>query len=308
MKKCKKLCFLILASSLFLGACNTGKTEDSSYHTEIILTESSEENTEELSTETLSTPETLTFVDAWGEWYYDVPILSDAEKHNYNWDCLSNDGQTISYTGDTNYTYRLGIDVSKYQEYVNWEKVKADGYEFVIIRLGFRGYGKEGSIHLDEKFHQHIKGAQAAGLDVGVYFFSQAVNEEEALEEAQFVLDTLEGYDLQMPIVYDPELIRDASARTDNVTGEQFTKNAITFCEAIADAGYTPMIYSNMVWEAFLFDMTALENYDFWYADYEKIPQTPYDFSMWQYTESGHVNGISGKVDLNIQFFPTNEE
>ena len=106
------------------------------------------------------------------------------------------------------------------------------------------------------------------------------------------------------PIVYDPELIRDQPARTNDVSGEQFTKNTIVFCEAIKAAGYEPMIYSNMVWEAFYFDMTQLQDYPIWYADYELVPQTPYDFSFWQYSEKGHVDGIEGTVDLNVWFCP----
>ena len=105
-------------------------------------------------------------------------------------------------------------------------KVKADGYEFAFIRIGFRGYGKEGIIKTDKMFHENIKKAQAAGLDVGVYFFAQAISEEEAIEEANFVLEQLNGYELQMPVVYDPESILHSDARTNPVTGvgNSFTK------------------------------------------------------------------------------------
>ena len=184
------------------------------------------------------------------------------------------------------------------------EKVKNAGYDFAIIRIGYRGYGSSGVLKEDTAFAKHIEGAQKAGMDVGVYFFAQAINEQEALEEANFVLDSLKEYELQLPVVYDPELIRNEDARTNNVSGEQFTKNTIAFCNAIKDAGFEPMIYSNMFWEAFLFDMTQLQDYPIWYADYETIPQTPYDFTMWQYSEKGIVDGIEGNVDLNIWFCP----
>ena len=174
----------------------------------------------------------------------------------------------------------------------------------MFIRIGYRGYGSSGVLKLDNMFYQNIKGAQKAGLDVGVYFFAQAINEQEALEEAQFVLDALKGYELQLPVVYDPEHIRDDDARTDNVSGEQFTKNTIAFCNAIKEAGFEPMIYSNMVWEAFYFDMIQLQDYPIWYADYELVPQTPYDFTFWQYSEKGSVDGIEGIVDLNVWFCP----
>ena len=108
-------------------------------------------------------------------------------------------------------------------------------------------------------------------------------------------------------MVYDPELIRDDVARTDEVTGEQFTANTIAFCEKIKEAGYQPMIYSNMVWESELFDLKQLEDYPIWYADYEPVPQTPYHFQMWQYTEKGTVDGITGIVDRNVWFVPVEE-
>jgi len=260
-------------------------------------------STESVPVETEKEPEILRFVDVKGNWY-ETEILEDAKKHPYNWNYLTNDENGISYVGDENYTIRKGIDVSKWQGRIDWKQVKEAGYEFAILRLGYRGYGPEGSLEIDSTFHYNIQNARKYGIDLGVYFFSQAINETEALEEANFVLNALEDYQLQMPIVYDPELISDDEARTDNVTGEQFTKNTIVFCEAIKEAGYTPMVYSNMIWEATLFDMLELQDYDFWYADYEATPQTPYDFSIWQYSETGSVPGIEGNVDLNIQFIP----
>ena len=197
-----------------------------------------------------------------------------------------------------------GVDVSEHQGYVDWQALKDSGFEFAFIRLGYRGYGQEGRICLDREFHRNIQNAQAVGFDVGVYFFAQAVNEEEALEEANFVLQNLEGYTLQLPVVYDPESILDDEARTDNVSGEQFTKNTEVFCSAVADAGYDPMIYANMLWEAFELDLEALSEYPLWYADYEPAPQTPYHFRFWQYTNQGQVPGITGNTDLNIEMVP----
>ncbi len=308
MKKC-----LAVLLGLYLVACmgcNLGSAEDTTKADEPKPTsiEDSqpskepvkEDEPEAIITETPKPEEPFRFVDAHGNWY-ETTINPNLNLHNYNWEYLTNDNSGISYE-DQNYRIRKGIDVSHHQGDIDWDKVKASGYEFVIIRIGYRGYGQTGSLNQDRTFYTNIQEAQAVGLDVGVYFFAQAINEEEALEEANFVLDMLEGYSLQLPITYDPELIRDDEARTDNVTGEQFTKNTIVFCERIKDAGYEPMIYSNMVWEAELFDMEQLQEYPFWYADYEKIPQTPYDFSFWQYTETGKVDGIEGNVDLNIQF------
>lgn len=296
---------LLLTITLFLSlnACNRTSDTIELINTEKNMTSDTTSDTESQNTELVTSdiPQSLRFVDAWGEWH-ETEIIPSVKKHPYNWDYLTNDENGISYEGDENFRIRHGIDVSKWQGTINWEKVKAAGYDFVIIRMGYRGYGEAGGMAVDEMFYQNIEGAQAAGMDVGVYFFAQAINEKEALEEAEFVLDALEGYTLQLPVVYDPELIRDQPARTNDVTGEQFTKNTIVFCEAMKEAGFEPMVYSNMVWEAFLFDMTQLQEYPFWYADYESIPQTPYDFKIWQYSETGKVDGISGNADLNIMF------
>ncbi len=245
-------------------------------------------------------PYSFKFVDAFGE-EYETTIQVDFPKTNYINDMFGFENGKTLYEDDTYYT-RHGIDVSGYQGKINWDKVKASGVEFAILRLGFRGYGQSGTLNLDKRFADNISGACAAGLDIGVYIFSQAINEEEAIEEAEFVLKNIEGYELTMPIVYDPESILDDVARTDNVTAEQFTKNTIAFCERIKEAGFRPMVYSNMLWEAFNLDMEKLNQYSFWYADYEKLPQTPYAYEMWQYSSEGNVDGVSGPVDLDIQF------
>ncbi len=198
------------------------------------------------------------------------------------------------------YVCRQGIDVSYHQGSIDWTKVKQAGYDFVILRIGFRGYGKEGKVREDPNFYDYLEGAHNAGLDVGVYFFSQAVNAEEALFEAEFVLKMLEGKSLELPVVYDPESILDDVARTDNVTPEQFTENTLVFCKRISEAGLEPMIYCNMLWEAFELDLEKLSEFRIWYADYEKIPQTPYHFVMWQYSNEGSVPGIQGNCDLDV--------
>ena len=289
--------YLLVLPILFtflLSACNK--------NTNATNIQEGNESSSTIESETESTDTPFRFVDALGEWH-ETTIYSDAKKHSYNWDYLINDSSGISYN-DSKYTIRKGIDVSYYQSNIDWDKVKNAGYDFAIIRIGYRGYGSSGVLKADTAFIKHIEGAQKAGIDVGVYFFAQAISEQEALEEANFVLEALKGYELQLPVVYDPELIRNEDARTNNVSGEQFTKNTIVFCNAIKDAGFEPMVYSNMFWEAFLFDMTQLQDYPIWYADYETIPQTPYDFTMWQYSEKGIVDGIEGNVDLNIWFCP----
>lgn len=244
-------------------------------------------------------PTMLEFVDVHGE-IHQMEVNSNVAPNLYDNQGFLHNGNRMSYGGE-DYSYRLGIDVSHYQGEIDWQKVKAAGIEFVFVRLGYRGYGQEGVLKLDTNFEKNMKGARAAGLDVGVYFFAQAVNETEAVEEAEFVLEHLMEYDLQMPIVYDPESILHEEARTDNVTEEQFTKNTKAFCETIEKSGYDAMIYCNMTWQAFKLDLEELEEYPIWYADYEKYPQTPYHFDIWQYSNEGSVDGIQGNVDLNIQ-------
>lgn len=213
-----------------------------------------------ISGETAEQPEILDFVDVYGK-EYQVEINPDIEKHTYDMEKFEYDGDRLSYTDEDMYNYRLGVDVSKHQGTVDWEKVKEKGYEVAIIRVGYRGYGEEGLVCLDEKFHENIQGAQAAGLDVGVYFFAQAINEEEAREETAFVLENIEEYELQLPVVYDPESILDDKARTDDMSGEQFTVNTVEFCRIIKKADYQPMIYSNMLWEAYELDLEQLSEY-----------------------------------------------
>lgn len=244
----------------------------------------------------------LHFVDAHGQWY-DTEIRDDIAKNTYDWSKLSRSGNDITYEGDPNYHIEKGVDVSHYQGDIDWEKVKAAGWDFAILRMAYRGYGQEGKLCLDSKIFDNLEGAQKAGIRTGVYVFSQAVNEEEAEEEADIVIENLKDYTLDLPVVFDPEIIyQNDEARTSQVSGEQFTANAIAFCDKIAQAGYQPMIYSNMYWEAFLFDLGKLADYPIWYADYEDVPQTPYAFEYWQYTEKGAVDGIDGSVDLDVRF------
>lgn len=253
-------------------------------------------------------PQTITFVDAFGE-AYEAPYHPNWPRQDYDKNAFAHDGEQLFYQGDDAYTSRLGIDVSYHQRAIDFQQVKEAGYEFVILRLGYRGYGSAGNICEDERFAEYVRGAQAAGLDIGVYFFSQAINEAEAVEEAEFCLQQLNRVGLTpdaltMPVVYDPESILDDEARTDHVTGEQFTANSVAFCERIQEAGYEPMIYANMKWEAFLLDLSELEAYPFWYADYEPIPQTPYAFTMWQYSNTASVPGVNGACDVDIQLIP----
>lgn len=243
-----------------------------------------------------------TFVDVLGN-SYEAVLRKDVPKTTVEKSRMIEKNGYKYYTDEEgNIISSIGVDVSKYQNEIDWEQVKASGIDFAIVRVGYRGYGEEGTLVEDELFRTHIEGALNAGLGVGVYFFSQAVNEEETLEEAQFVLDRIKDYDITYPVVFDTEEIKDAEARTDHLDKKQFTENCVTFCEAVKEAGYHPMIYANMKWMAFTLDLRKLTSYDKWYADYEPFPQCPYEFAMWQYTEKGQVPGFGSNVDLNVYF------
>ena len=195
------------------------------------------------------------------------------------------------------------MDVSEFQgEDTDWQQVKESGIDFVIVRLGYRAYGESGVLVLDDMFDQNVQGALSAGLEVGVYFFSQATTLSETVEEADFVLEHIRQYDITAPVVFDTEEIKGDEARTDSNTREDFTNYCKVFCDSIKAEGYDAMIYANMKWMAFTLKMEELTEYDFWYADYHEEPQCPYAFKMWQYSETGEVPGITGHVDLDLWF------
>lgn len=248
---------------------------------------------------------TYEFVDVLGE-QYEAELLEDVPACTWDMERISEkDGFKQYLDKEGNVISRLGIDVSEYQPQVSWQQVKEAGIDYVMVRLGYRGYGEAGTLVEDPMFRSHMEGAVAVGLDVGVYFFSQAVNEQEVLEEVQFVLDRIAKYKITCPVVFDTEGIKFDTARTDNLTAKEFTDNCITFCDTVKEAGYDTMIYANMKWMAFTLELSRLTEYDKWYADYEPLPQCPYEFAMWQYTETGAVAGIEGNVDLNV-WFPEN--
>ena len=197
---------------------------------------------------------------------------------------------------------RYGMDISSYQPNTDWERAAADGIDFVMLRVGYRGYGQGGTMNLDKSFHDNIRGALAAGLDVGVYFFSQAVNVREAVEEAEFLLREIRDYEITWPVVYDWEYIGVQPARTDNVSTATLCDAANTFCAMVAEAGYTPMIYFNAHVGYTKYDLSKIMQYDFWLAEYRTAPEFYYDFQLWQYTSSGSVDGVEGKVDMDISF------
>lgn len=204
----------------------------------------------------------------------------------------------IRYCGDT--PAHVGVDVSSHQQDIDWQAVAAAGVEFAMIRVGYRGY-TEGEIQPDAYFEQNIRLAQEAGLDVGVYFFSQAINADEALEEAQFVLDALEGHSLQYPVIFDWEDI-EAEARTDGMDSVTLTACAVAFCKRVELNGYRAGVYFNQRFGFEEFDLRDLQDYELWLAEYALSPSFPYHFDVWQYANDGMLSGVDGPVDLNLAF------
>ena len=206
-----------------------------------------------------------------------------------------------------NATEFKGIDVSRYQKDTNWQAVKNSGIDFTMIRVGFRGYGTDGTLNVDSLFKQNISGALSNGIDCGIYFFSQAVNYDEGVQEAKWTLDQIRGYNITYPIAIDTEESSspDKTGRADNISKEDRTAAIKGFCETIRNAGYKPMIYASKYWLKDKLNISDLQGYDVWLAHYVSgAPNNKSDYdgpyTMWQYTSSGSVNGINGEVDMNI--------
>lgn len=240
--------------------------------------------------------------------YYFVPInrelkQSQLVQENVN---LLESGEIQYMSGDQVISHK-GIDVSRHQGNIDWAKVAQDGVEFAFIRVAYRGYGT-GKMEEDSFFDQNVQGAQAAGIKTGVYIYSQAITEEEVLEEANLVLQKVAPYQLECPIVFDVELVSGANGRMNNITPEERTNLALLFCQTIEAAGYKPMIYHNTEMGALKIDVSALEDYDKWFASYSETLYYPYEYKVWQYTPHGKVAGISSEVDLNICIDPIWEE
>ncbi len=239
--------------------------------------------------------------DDYGEMQY-VKVNNNVGRHNYDWNNLI-EGTNYRYYGENGVSTSLvGVDVSKHQGNINWTQVANSGIDYAMIRIGYRGYGN-GAIVKDEFYDSNISGATSNGMPVGLYFYSQAINYNEGVEEANFVLNNIGGYNISYPIAFDTEKTNQEDARTNGVAVEDRTAAAVGFCETIKAAGYTPVVYANRNWFALELDMEGIKDYDIWYAQYADYPDFPYDFKMWQYTEGGSVAGISTVVDLNIGFY-----
>lgn len=194
----------------------------------------------------------------------------------------------------------IGIDVSKWQGYIDWKKVKNSGIEFVMIRIGYRG-STEGKIYMDPYFEQNIKSALGNGIDVGIYFFSMAITEEEAIQEAAWTVDIIKKYKITYPVAYDFESF--GQDRVSNLSKDQMNNNAVAFLSYIKANGYDAMMYGSKNALNTKWIMNKFSNFKIWLAHYTEKTDYTGRYNMWQHTSKGIVDGINGNVDMNIAYF-----
>ncbi len=194
----------------------------------------------------------------------------------------------------------VGVDVSKYQKDIDWQRVKASGVEYAIIRAGYRG-SSTGVLVKDPYFDRNVVGAREAGIKLGVYFFTQAVNAEEAAQEAYAVSSLIDADELSLPVYLDVESSGSPNGRADGLDVNTRTEIIRVFCETLNDLGYRSGLYANKNWLTNKIDTSRLEDYDIWLAQY-RAPEPDYQgrYSIWQYTSKGHVDGITGFVDMDL--------
>ncbi len=194
----------------------------------------------------------------------------------------------------------VGIDVSKWQGNIDWAKVRADGIEFVMIRVGYRGYSEEGKIVMDPYFTKNITGAISYGLPVGIYFFSMAKNEEEAVQEAAWTVNAIRKYKITLPVAYDFESF--GQYRVSDVSNEQMNNNAVAFLNHIKSKGYQGMMYGSKNALKNRWNMGKFSSFKVWLAHYTEKTDYAGRYNMWQYSSTGKVDGINGNVDMNIAY------
>lgn len=228
----------------------------------------------------------------------------------YDWSGLERTGERLDYYEDGELRSSWGIDVSEHQHAIDWERVAESGVRFAFIRIGNRG-ATAGALDTDETFLSNSLSAEAAGIATSAYFFSQAITEDEAREEAQYALQRIRAAEMQGAsfdvIAYDHEAVEIEGARANDLSDEQFAANALAFCETISKAGYKTMIYGNQ--QDLLRIKDDLRNdLPVWLAEYDvEAPTAPLDFVIWQYSCTGRVPGIEGAVDLNIWLQPPDQ-
>lgn len=237
------------------------------------------------------------------DWVWMTP-LPGVEANSLTADDFSDRSGCPTYTG-SDYQVLRGIDVSEHQHEIDWAQVAASGVDYAYVRLGYRGY-TEGGLFEDPYFRANVEGALANGLQVSVYFFSQAISVQEAIEEAEYVLARIRDYNITLPVVYDWEKINgETAARTDNLDFSILNDCAVAFCDTVKNAGYEPAIYFNRHLGYYGYDLSRMTDYDFWFALPESsFPNFYYAVDMWQYSFTEQVPGIAEPTDMNLMFIP----
>ena len=240
----------------------------------------------------------ITYPNGEEEWVVISPYLA---KHEYDFTKLVSQSDLMKYYVDGKKVSYVGVDVSKYEAYIDYVKLKKAGIDFVMIRVGARGYST-GQIMIDDYFLDNIKRASDAGLQIGVYFYSQATSKTEAEEEANVVLEYIKDYSITYPVAFVMEEVENDTSRIDDLSKEDKTKIAKAFLGKVEKAGYIPLLYGDKEWLIKKVDLSKLTDYDIWLSQPGDLPDYPYKFSMWQYSNSATVDGISGQCNLNISF------
>lgn len=242
----------------------------------------------------------ITNRDGSEEWVLISPYLT---KNTFDFTKMEDKAGLKRYMENGRKTSYVGVDISKHTGKVYFPSLKAAGVDYVMIRLGSRGYST-GQITLDENFKENIEGAIEAGLDVGIYFYSQAISQDEAVQEANFVVQNLEPYraHVKYPIAFNMGFVSNDKSRIEGVSREDKTAVTVSFLDAVRAAGYVPMVYGDKEWLLKEVDLAKLQDYDVWLSQEEEIPDYPYRYAMWQYNTDGVLNGIDGGADLNICF------
>ena len=237
------------------------------------------------------------------DWVWMTP-LPCVESNSLTAEDFSDRSGCPTYTG-SDYQVLRGIDVSEHQHEIDWAQVAASGVDYAYVRLGYRGY-TEGGLFEDPYFRANVEGALANGLQVSVYFFSQAISVQEAIEEAEYVLARIRDYNITLPVVYDWEKINgETAARTDNLDFSILNDCAVAFCDTVKNAGYEPAIYFNRHLGYYGYDLSRMTDYDFWFALPESsFPNFYYAVDMWQYSFTEQVPGIAEPTDMNLMFIP----
>lgn len=291
----KRITCLLLASAMLLSAALCGCSDENKNSSSSQAATASTDTTVKTTGNKIHINDS-TLGEIWITELDGVPV-NKLDNNNF-----SADSNLKYYNENGKAASSEGIDVSSYSGNIDWKKVKENGIDFAMIRVGGRGYGEKGEMYTDERALEYINGAKAEGIKVGAYFFSQAVNTEEAIEEADYVKTVLGDIKLDYPVAYDWEIIKDDDARTDSVSASQATECARAFCDRVKELGYTPILYSPSRELYFKYDLSRLADIDIWYCEYANVPTFYYEFSMWQYSATGSIDGIEGAVDLNICF------